>query len=149
MDLKTLLKNDLHVALKKNDLLKKRAIRLLISTIQLAEVAKGAQLNEAEFISTVQKEIKTKNESILDAKKADRPAMVEELESEIHILEQYLPEQLSEADLIDLVQRTIVETGAISVKDIGKVLKVLLPRLAGQASNQDASRIVKDCLSKP
>lgn len=134
--------------MKENDVLLKRVIRLLMSSIQLAEVAKGSSLDQSEFIAIVQKEIKTKNDTIADAKKANRPEMVAESEQEIRALEAYLPQQLSENELIQMAGEIIRETNATSVKDMGKVLKVLIPKLAGRATNQDASRIVKDCLSK-
>jgi len=128
--------------------LRKRVIRLLISSIELAEVAKGSKLTDSEFIALVQKEIKTKNDTIVDAEKANRPEMVKEQLEEIKVLEAYLPKQLSEAELVQLAEEVIQETGATSPKDMGKVLKVLIPKLAGRATNQDASRVVKDCLTK-
>ena len=148
MDYETILKNDLYAAMRANDTLRKRVIRLLMSSIELAEVAKGSKLSDSEFIALVQKEIKTKNDTIVDAEKANRPEMVKEQLEEIKVLEGYLPKQLSEAELIQLAEEVIRETGATSLKDMGKVLKVLIPKLAGRATNQDASRVVKDCLTK-
>jgi len=148
MDYETILKNDLYAAMRANDTLRKRVIRLLISSIELAEVAKGSKLTDSEFIALVQKEIKTKNDTIVDAEKANRPEMVKEQREEIKVLEVYLPKQLSEAELVQLAEEVIQETGATSPKDMGKVLKVLIPKLAGRATNQDASRVVKDCLTK-
>ncbi len=148
MDYETILKNDLYAAMRANDTLRKRVIRLLMSSIELAEVAKGSKLTDSEFIALVQKEIKTKNDTIVDAEKANRPEMVKEQLEEIKVLEAYLPKQLSEAELVQLAEEVIQETGATSPKDMGKVLKVLIPRLAGRATNQDASRVVKDCLTK-
>ena len=148
MDYETILKNDLYTAMRANDTLRKRVFRLLISSIELAEVAKGSKLTDSEFIALVQKEIKTKNDTIVDAEKANRPEMVKEQQEEIKVLEAYLPKQLSEAELVQLAEEVIQETGATSPKDMGKVLKVLIPKLAGRATNQDASRVVKDCLTK-
>ena len=148
MDYETMLKNDLYAAMRANDTLRKRVIRLLMSSIELAEVAKGSKLSDSEFIALVQKEIKTKNDTIVDAEKANRPEMVKEQLEEIKVLETYLPKQLSEAELVQLAEEVIRETGATSPKDMGKVLKVLIPKLAGRATNQDASRVVKDCLTK-
>ena len=148
MDYETILKNDLYAAMRANDTLRKRVIRLLISSIELAEVAKGSKLTDSEFIALVQKEIKTKNDTIVDAEKANRPEMVKEQQEEIKVLEAYLPKQLSEAELVQLAEEVIQETGATSPKDMGKVIKVLIPKLAGRATNQDASRVVKDCLTK-
>jgi len=149
MDNNQKLKADLQKAIKDQDPLRKRVLRLLISTIQLAEVAKGSALSDSEFVAVVQKEIKTKLDTIADAEKAGRADMVSESRLEIKELEAYLPRQLTEAELVALAEEIIRETGAASPKEMGLVLKVLIPRLAGRASNQDASRVVKDCLSKP
>jgi len=138
----------LQQAIKDQNTLRKRVLRLLISSIQLAEIAKGSQLNDSEFIAVVQKEIKTKLDTIADAEKAGRAEMAAESRQEIKELEAYLPQQLTESELAALAEDIIRETGAASPKDMGMVLKILIPRLAGRASNQDASRVVKDCLSK-
>ncbi len=148
MDTNQKLKEDLQKAIKDQDPLRKRVLRLLISTIQLAEIAKGTQLSDSEFIAVVHKEIKTKLDTIADAEKAGRAEMVAESRLEIKELEAYLPKQLSEAELVVMVEEIIHETGASSPKDMGQVLKLLIPKLAGRATNQDASRVVKDCLSK-
>jgi len=147
MDNNLKLKQDLQQAIKDQNTLRKRVLRLLISSIQLAEIAKGSQLNDSEFIAVVQKEIKTKLDTIADAEKAGRAEMAAESRQEIKELEAYLPQQLTESELA-LAEDIIRETGAASPKDMGMVLKILIPRLAGRASNQDASRVVKDCLSK-
>lgn len=148
MDNNLKLKQDLQQAIKDQNTLRKRVLRLLISSIQLAEIAKGSQLNDSEFIAVVQKEIKTKLDTIADAEKAGRAEMAAESRQEIKELEAYLPQQLTESELVAFAEDIIRETGAASPKDMGMVLKILIPRLAGRASNQDASRVVKDCLSK-
>ena len=148
MDNNLKLKQDLQQAIKDQNTLRKRVLRLLISSIQLAEIAKGSQLNDSEFIAVVQKEIKTKLDTIADAEKAGRAEMAAESRQEIKELEAYLPQQLTESELAALAEDIIRETGAASPKDMGMVLKILIPRLAGRASNQDASRVVKECLSK-
>ena len=148
MDNNQRLKEDLQRAIKSQDTLRKRVLRLLISTIQLAEVSKGSPLSDLEFLAVVQKEIKTKLDTIADADKAGRAEMAAESRMEIKELEAYLPKQLTETELISRAEQTIREVGAASPKDMGQVLKVLIPKLAGRATNQDASRVVKDCLSK-
>ncbi len=146
MDYKEQLTQDLHQAMKENNTLNKRVIRLLLSSIQLLEVGKGKDLDYSEFLAAVQKEIKTKHDTIADAKLANRTEMIAEAEAEIKVLEAYLPTQLSEKELLDIVRGCISEVNANSIKDMGNVMKVLLPKLAGRATNQEASRIVKECL---
>ena len=119
MDYETILKNDLYAAMRANDTLRKRVIRLLISSIELAEVAKGSKLTDSEFIALVQKEIKTKNDTIVDAEKANRPEMVKEQREEIKVLEAYLPKQLSEAELVQLAEE-VIKKPALPPKRYGK-----------------------------
>ena len=146
MDIDNLLHENLHAAMRDQDDLQKRVVRLLLSSIKLAEVNKGSKLDENEFIAVVQKEIKTRKDTILDAQKASREDLISEAREEILALEDYLPKQLTEDELVNLTRSVIQETGASSPKDMGKVLKILIPKLAGRATNQDASRVVKFCL---
>lgn len=121
---------------------------MLKSAIQLAEIKKGEALSEEEFLMAVQKEIKTRNEAKIDAEKAGRQELINAADAEIAILKTYLPAQFSTEELTELIRQTISETKAISVKDMGMVLKNLLPKLQGKATNAEASRIVKEELSK-
>ena len=148
MDFHTKLQNDLVNAIKARDDTQKWVVRLLKSTIELAEVSKGKALTDDEFLGVVQKEIKTRNESLADAQKAHRQDLIDAALAEIEILKTYLPAQLNPNELLELVRQTIVEVNATSSKDMGAVMKVLLPKLQGMATNSEASRIVKEELSK-
>lgn len=148
MDFHIKLQNDLVNAMKARDDTQKWVVRLLKSTIELAEVSKGKALTDDEFLGVVQKEIKTRNESLADAQKAHRQDLVDAALAEIEILKTYLPAQLNPNELLELVRQTIVEVNATSSKDMGAVMKVLLPKLQGMATNSEASRIVKEELSK-
>ncbi len=148
MDFHEQLQKDLANAMKAKNDTQKWVIRMLKSAIQLAEKNKGEPLSEEEFLQAVQKEIKTRNESKADAEKANRQDLIDAADAEIAILKTYLPVQLGTEEFTDLVRQTISETSATSVKDMGKVLKNLLPKLQGRATNAEASRIVKEELSK-
>ena len=148
MDFHNKLQNDLAFAMKARNDTQKWVVRLLKSTIELAEVNKGQPLNEDEFLAVVQKEIKTRNESLADAVKANRQDLIDAAHAEIEILKAYLPAQLSPEELVVLVRQTIKEVNATSAKDMGTVMKVLLPKLQGMATNSEASRVVKEELSK-
>lgn len=148
MDFHTKLQNDLVNAMIARDDTQKWVVRLLKSTIELAEVSKGKALTDDEFLGVVQKEIKTRNESLADAQKAHRQDLIDAALAEIEILKTYLPAQLNPNELLELVRQTIVEVNATSSKDMGAVMKVLLPKLQGSATNSEASRIVKEELSK-
>lgn len=148
MDFHTKLQNDLVNAMKARDDTQKWVVRLLKSTIELAEVSKGKALTDDEFLGVVQKEIKTRNESLADAQKAHRQDLIDAALAEIEILKTYLPAQLNPNELLELVRQTIVDVNATSSKDMGAVMKVLLPKLQGMATNSEASRVVKEELSK-
>jgi len=143
MDFHEQLQSDLIKSLREKDDTRKWVIKMLKSAIQLAEVSKGSGLTQEEFLSVVQKEIKTRNESLADATKANRPDLIEAAENEITILKTYLPAQLSEEELLSMVREAIQDGGASAPKDMGAVMKLLLPRLQGRAPNSEASRLVK------
>lgn len=143
MDFHEQLQSDLIKSLREKDDTRKWVIKMLKSAIQLAEVSKGSGLTQEEFLSVVQKEIKTRNESLADATKANRPDLIEAAENEITILKTYLPAQLSEEELLSMVREATQDAGASAPKDMGAVMKLLLPRLQGRAPNSEASRLVK------
>ncbi|MDD2523071.1 MAG: GatB/YqeY domain-containing protein [Anaerolineaceae bacterium] len=148
MDFHKMLQDDLASAMKAGNDTKKWVIRMLKSAVQLAEVSKMQPLTEDEFLSTVQKEIKTRNEALADAQKANRQDLIDAALAEIEVLKTYLPAQLGEEELTEIVRQTITEVSANSLKDMGNVMKALLPKLQGRATNSDASRIVKEELNK-
>lgn len=148
MDFHNKLQDDLVTAMKARNDTKKWVVRMLKSAIQLAEVSKGKPLTEEEFLAVVQKEIKTRNEALADAERANRQDLIEAAHAETAILKTYLPAQLSLEELTELVKQSIKEVNASSIKDMGKVMKTLLPKLQGRATNSEASRIVKEELNK-
>lgn len=147
MNMKQTLQNQLLEAIRTQNTARKRTIRLLLSSIKLSEVNKGLPLEDTEILSIIQKEIKTNKETIDDAVKAGNTGLINESEEDILILTEFLPKQLTNDELIILAKKAIEETGATCVKDIGVVMKLLVPQLAGRASNQDASKVVKDLLN--
>lgn len=147
MTLKERLQTDLITAMKSHDETSKWVVKMIKSAIQLAEVAKGGELDQDEMLAIVQKEIKTREESKADALKAHREDLVIQADKEIDCLKTYLPTQLNEAELKDLVHLVIAQCNATSSKDMGVVMKTLQPLLAGRASNAEASRVVRELLT--
>jgi len=147
MDLKEKLQADLVHAMKTHDETLKWVVKLIKSSIQLAEVAKAGELTQDEIISIIQKEIKTREESKADAEKAQREDLATQADLEIACLKTYLPAQLDANELKDLVRSVIVQCNAASSKDMGMVMKTLQPLLAGRASNAEASRVVRELLA--
>jgi hypothetical protein len=146
MSIHLVLEEHLHKAIKEKDEARKTTLRLLMSSIKLAEVAKGATLSEADELAIIQKEIKTRNDTVIDALKAGRNDLIRDAENEVRILEEYLPKQVPYEELLSIAEQVIQEVDAKSMKDMGRVMKVLIDRLAGKASNQDASKAVREIL---
>ena len=147
MNLKERLQVDLVHAMKTHDETSKWVVKMIKSAIQLAEVAKGSELNQDELLAIVQKEIKTRQETKADAEKAQRQDMVAQADQEIACLKTYLPAQLNTEELTELARTVIVQCNANSSKDMGVVMKTLQPLLAGRASNAEASRVVRELLT--
>lgn len=147
MNTKEKLANDMKDAMRNKDEASKRTLRMALSEIKLAEVDKGEALDEPGVIAILQKEVKSRREAIADAERANRPDLVADASTEITILETYLPQQLTPAELEALAQEAVEETGATSMREMGQVMKVLMPRLEGRATGQEASQAVRKLLS--
>ncbi len=147
MNLKEELQKELKVAMRSGNLVRKNTIRMALSNIKLMEIDKGP-LDEVALTAILQKEIKMRREAIADAQKAGRKDLIESNEEEIEVLETFLPEQLSNDDLEKMVNAAISEVGATSIKEMGAVMKILLPRVAGQAPNSLISTMVREKLNQ-
>jgi hypothetical protein len=119
---------------------------MVLSAIRLAEVEKGKPLDEAGLVSILHKEVKSRRESIADAQRAGRADLIKSAEAEITVLEGFLPKSLAPEELEAEAQKVISEVGAVSLRDMGQVMKVLLPRLQGRASGDEASQAVRRLL---
>jgi hypothetical protein len=146
MDLKATLQSDLKDAMRHGEETRKSTLRMAISAIKLAEVEKGAHMDEAAYLAIIQKEIKARRESIADAEKANRPELIAQAEDEIKILQAYLPEALSPDELEQMAKAAIEESGATSIREMGQVMKILMPRLQGRATGDQASQVVRKLL---
>jgi uncharacterized protein YqeY len=146
MDLKSTLQSDLKDAMRSGDEARKNTIRMALTSIKLMEVDKGNQVDESAYLAIIQKEIKARREAISDAERAHRPELITQAEQEIKILQGYLPQAFSQEELESVVKATISEVGATSIRDMGQVMKILIPRLQGRASNDQASQVVRKLL---
>jgi uncharacterized protein YqeY len=135
-------------AMRSKDETKLRVLRLLLSAVKLADAEKGVPIDDAAILTLVQKEVKIRKDSIEGAEAAGRPEMATQNQQEIIILESYLPRQLTEEELNQLVTEAIHETQAVSPADMGKVMKVLMPRVQGKAPNAQVSLFVRKLLEK-
>lgn len=147
MDTQKQIESDFKDALRAGDELRKRTYRMVLSSIKLAEIDKGKSLEEPDVLVIIQKEIKSHRESIADAERADRADIVAESESEIKILEVYLPQPLTQDEIEAMANEAIAEVGATSPKEMGKVMKVLMPRVQGRADGSQVSQTVRQLLA--
>ncbi len=146
--MKELLLNELKEAMKNKDELRKNTITMLRAAILQVEKDNQKELNDEEIQVIVSKEVKKRKEAIEDFKKADRQDLVDSSNKEIEILSKYLPEQLSEEQIVTLVKEAISSVDATSPKDMGKVMQFLRPKVSGKADGKLVSDIVKNELSK-
>ena len=148
MDIKTQLNESVKDAIKSGDDIRKRTVRMVLAAVKQAEVDKQAALEELAIVALIQKEIKNRREAIEEAKKADRLDLIADNETEIKVLEVFLPQAMPAEELRALVQAAIDETGASAPGDMGKVMKIVMPKIAGRAPNDMISSTVKELLTK-
>jgi len=148
MDIKEKLTEAMRRAMRANDDVSRRTTRMALAAIKLAEVDKQTTLDDAAVMGLLQKEIKNRREAIEEARKANRSDLIDENEAEIKVLEAFLPKAMSAEELRELVQAAITETGAAAPTDMGKVMKVLIPQVAGRAAGDQVSAAVRELLAK-
>ena len=148
MDIKTQLNESVKDAMKSGDEVRKRTLRMVLAAIKQVEVDKRTQVDDLAVVALIQKEIKNRREAIEEAKKANRPDLIGENEVEITVLEAFLPKAMPAEELRALVQAAIEETGAAAPSDMGKVMKIVMPKVAGRAPNDMVSCTVKELLTK-
>lgn len=148
MDIKTQISESVKDAMKSGDKLRKGTLSMALAAIKQVEVDKRISLDDAAVISLLQKEIKNRREALEEAKKANRADLIELNEAEIKVLEVFLPKAMPAEELRALVQAAIAETGASAPSDMGKVMKAVMPKVAGRAPNDAISAAVKELLVK-
>lgn len=147
MGMKEELMKALKEAMQNKEVLKKETITMLRAAILQVEKDSQKQLNESEMQAIVAKEVKKRKESIIDFEKGGRYDIVEQLNEEIEILSKYLPEQLSEQEVEQMVIQAISDVQATGMKDMGKVMGLLREKTAGKADGKLVSDIVKQKLT--
>jgi uncharacterized protein YqeY len=134
-------------AMRAKDSARLSAIRLLLAALKQREVDERIVLTDADVLSAIDKMIKQRRESITQYEKASRNDLAEVEKFEIGVLSGYLPQQMGEAELAQAVAAAVTESGASGIKDMGKVMAILKPRLAGRADMGAVSSLVKAKLS--
>lgn len=141
------LTNDMISAMKAKDKEKLSVIRMVKAAIQLEEINKKKKLEDEDVIAIISKQIKMRKESIEEFKKANRSDLIDQTQSEIDILVTYLPVQLSEEELSNIISEVITKVEAKSATDMGKIMKELLPLIKGKADMGQVNGMIKEKLS--
>jgi uncharacterized protein YqeY len=144
--LRAKLETALKDAMRANDDVRRRTIRMVLAAIKFSEIEKGTALEDITILSILQKEVKSRRESIQEAQKANRLDLVNANEAEIRVLDGYLPEPLSPDEFIAMAKAAIAEVGAKSPSEMGKVMKILLPRIQGKIPSDQVSQVVRQLL---
>ena len=143
MSLKDRLLEDMKSAMKKKDTIRKSTITMVRAAILQKEKDEKVKLDDAGVVGIIAKEVKQRKDSIPEFERGNRPDLVDKLNTEINILMEYLPQQLTEKEIGKIVLQTISEVGATGMKDMGKVMGALMPRLKGRADGKLINEIVR------
>lgn len=148
MTLKERLTEDMKQAMKDKEAGKLRlsVIRMVRANIKYVEIDRKKELAEEDVLDVLAKEVKMRRDSMEEFQKGNRPDLVENLEKEVAVLMEYLPQQMSEAEVREVVAAAIQETGASSPKEMGKVMAALMPKVKGRADGKLVNSIVKELL---
>lgn len=147
MSLKEQLFADLKTAMKEKDTLKKDTVQLIRSGILQFEKDNKVELDDEGVLEIISKQLKSRRDSLPDYVKSGREDLIEKLNKEIEILLSYLPEQLSEEDIAKIVEEAIAATGAASIKEMGKVMGIVNPKVKGRADMKVVGALVKKLLT--
>jgi uncharacterized protein YqeY len=148
METKSQLEIALKEAMKAGDDVRKRTVRMVLAAVRQVEIDRQVKLDEAAVLAIIQKEIKTRKDAIEEARGANRSDIVAATDAEIVVLQAYLPQAVSADELKAMVEAAIIEAGATSPSDMGKVMKLIMPRLAGRAPGDQVSTAVRQLLQK-
>ena len=149
MDLKARIQEDMKAAMRAGEKDRLATIRLILAAIKQREVDERIQLDDTQVLAVLEKMVKQRRESIAQFQAGGRDDLVAKENAELAVLAAYLPEQLSEQELDRLVAETIAATGAASIKDMGKVMNALKPKVQGRADMGALGARIKARLSAP
>lgn len=147
MSIKDKLMADLKDAMKSHNKLRKDVITLIRSAIKQREVDERIELTDEDILTIISKQLKEKKSSIEDFKKGNREDLVKQTEDEMKILLEYLPKQLSQDDLKEIVKDAIDKENISSMKDIGKLMKAVMPQVKGKADGNAVNKIARELLN--
>ncbi len=141
--------SDYILAMKSRDKVKSATLNFLKSQLKYSHIEKKTEkLEDADVVIVIKKQIKQRQDSIEQFKLGNRIDLMDKEQAELDVLKSYLPQEMPEAEVRKIVEESIKESQAASIKDMGKVMKVIMPKVAGKADNKLVSDLVKELLSK-
>lgn len=147
MSLETKLRDDLKDSMRKRDETRTGTLRMLLSAVGYAQMAKQAPMEDSDVLGVISKEAKQRLESIEAFKSGNRPDLVAKEQAELEILQAYLPKQMSHEEVVAAVRAVIAATGAKSLQDKSKVMPRLVAELKGKADGREINTVVTELLS--
>jgi hypothetical protein len=147
MGLKQQLQENLKDALRARDERRKSVIRMALAAIVNAEVEHGGELDDAGVIVVLRGEARRRRDTIAELRQADRPEMLAKEETELAILEEYLPKLLSREEIAEEARQVVAEVGATGMKQMGAVMRQLMPKLKGRADGRIVNQVVRELLA--
>jgi uncharacterized protein YqeY len=147
MSFKTKIDQDMVAAAKGKDKMTLSSLRLIKTALHNREIDLKRDVNDTEFLQILSSMVKQRRDSIEQFERGGRQDLVEKEQAELKIIQAFMPEQMSEEDILQEIRKAIDETGALSVKDMGKVMKILMPKLTGKADGKLLGEKVKAALS--
>lgn len=148
MSLLSTLNDDMKTAMKAKEKETLQVIRMLKASLQNEQIKLGRELTEDEELTVLSREMKQRRDSLTEFEKADRQDLAEKAKGEITIVEKYLPTQLTEEEIRQIIEEAIEKTGATSPKEFGKVMGAVMPKVKGKADGNQVNAIVKELLNK-
>jgi uncharacterized protein YqeY len=147
-NLKQKLADDIKQAMKGGDTVRRSALRLLMASINNAEIAKRAALEDADILGIIAKEVRQRQESIDSFRQGNRPDLVAKEEAEMAVLQGYLPQQMTREEVVTAARKIILEVGAQGPGDKGKVMPRLIAQLKGRADGREINAVVTELLNQ-
>jgi len=147
MSLEERLTDEMKSALRSRDKLRLSVIRMARAAVKNKEIEEREKLDDSTIVKVINGLVKRGEESLAHFQQANRPELIEKQEKELEILRSFLPQQLSKNELLTLVDEAVKETNALEVKDLGKVMKSLMPKISGRADGKVVNQMVREKLS--
>ena len=146
--LKEKLMDDLKLAMKNKDVVRKNTVQMVRAGILQIEKDKGIEVDDDKIIDIIAKSVKGKKDALKDFEKAQRQDLIEQTKQEIAILEEYLPKQLTKEEITEIVSKIISDLGATTMKDMGPVMKEAKAKIGASADGRAINEVVKELLER-